>query len=87
LHPAICKSGEAITDGFWAIWKRIGIPGYVQVDNGMSFLGSPPRHRLKKPTTGRYHLVRLIRSDMKINIFGELFPVPPELKLEYVVVT
>jgi len=31
--------------------------------------------------------VRLIRSDSKLNIFGEIFPVPPELKLEYVVAT
>jgi len=31
--------------------------------------------------------VRLIRSDLQINIFGELFPVPPETKLEYVVAT
>ena len=35
---------------------------------------------------GRY-LVRLIRSDLKLNILGELFSVPPELKLEYVVAT
>jgi hypothetical protein len=35
-----------------------------------------PRHRLKKPETGRYHLVRLIRSDLKLNVFGEVFPVP-----------
>ena len=46
-----------------------------------------PRHRLKKPETGKYHLVRLIRSDLKLNVFGEIFPVPPELKLEYVVAT
>ena len=32
-------------------------------------------------------MVRLIRSDLKLNIFGEIFPVPPELKLEYVVAT
>ena len=32
-------------------------------------------------------MVRLIRSDLKLNIFGELFPVQPELKLEYVVAT
>lgn len=31
--------------------------------------------------------MRLIRSDVKINIFGELFPVPAELKLEYVIAT
>jgi hypothetical protein len=46
-----------------------------------------PKHRLKKPETGRYHLVRLIRSNLKLNIFGETFTVPPELKLEYVVAT
>jgi putative transposase len=46
-----------------------------------------PNHRMKKPETGRYHVVRLIRSDLKLNIFGEVFPVPPELKLEYVVAT
>ena len=46
-----------------------------------------PQHRMKKPETGRYHVVRLIRSDLQLNICGELFPVPPELKLEYVVAT
>ncbi len=46
-----------------------------------------PNHRMKKPETGKYHLVRFIRSDLKLNIFGELFPVSPELKLEYVVAT
>ncbi len=46
-----------------------------------------PRHRLKKPETGRYHVVRLIRNDLKLNVFGEIFPVPPELKCEYVVAT
>ncbi len=33
-----------------------------------------PNIALEKPETGRYHLVRLIRSDLKLNIFGELFP-------------
>ena len=46
-----------------------------------------PQQRLEKPETGRYHLVRLIRRDLKLNILGELFSVPPELKLEYVVAT
>lgn len=46
-----------------------------------------PQQRLEKPETGRYHLVRLIRSDLKLNILGELFSVPPELKLEYAVAT
>lgn len=188
LSPSVSKSGQDILDGFWEIWKRMGIPKFVQVDNAMSFFGSPthprgmgplirlclrydvepcfiplsepwrngtieqfndlyqqkflgkvnmattddlrreslvfeqrhnssyrysklggksplkalaatktklrfpdhdkaPRQRLEKPETGRYHLVRLIRSDLKLNIFGELFPVVPELKLEYVMAT
>ncbi len=188
LYPSPSKSGQSILDGIWAIWTRMGIPHHIQIDNAMSFFGSPthphgmgplirlclhndvepwfipmaepwrngmienfndryqqmflgkvimategdlkagslifeqrhnsryrysklggktplkalaasntklrfptaveaPRHRRKKPETGRYHLVRLIRSDLKLNIFGEIFRVPPELQLEYVVAT
>jgi len=188
LYPSPSKSGQSILDGIWAIWTRMGIPNHIQIDNAMSFFGSPahprgmgplirlclhngvepwfipmsepwrngmienfndryqqmflgkvvmssqdelksgslvfeqrhnsryrysklggktplkalaatnvklrfpkegqaPRHQLKKPETGRYHLIRLIRSDLKLNIFGEIFSVPPELKLEYVVAT
>jgi transposase-like protein len=188
LHSSLSKSGEDVLEGTWAIWLRLGIPDNLQVDNAMSFLGSPrypralsqfvrlclqhdvepwfvpmaepwrngnieqfndhyqqkflrkvimtstdelatgtmtfeqrhnssyrysklggktpikalsaskatlrfpnpddkPQQRLEKSETGRYHLVRLIRSDLKLNILGELFPVPPELKLEYVVAT
>lgn len=47
----------------------------------------PPKHPLIKPETGRYHFVRLIRSDLKLDIFGERFSVPPETMLEYVVAT
>ena len=46
-----------------------------------------PKHPLQKPETGRYHVVRLIRSDLKLNVFGEIFPVPPELQYEYVIAT
>jgi putative transposase len=187
LHPSGSKAGQCLNDGFWEIWKRIGIPERVQVDNAMSFFGSPrhprgmgplirlclhtsiepwfipmaepwrngkvewfndlyqqkflgkvmmttadelkagtlafeQRHNstyrysklggetplkalagakvklrfpenetapscLKKPEVGHYHLVRLIRSDLKLNVFGEIFPIAPELKLEYVVAT
>ena len=31
--------------------------------------------------------MRLIRSDLKLNIFGECFAAPPETMLEYVVAT
>ena len=188
IFPSSSKSGQAVLDGFWDTWKRMGIPGRIQIDNAMSFFGSPthprgmgplirlclhndvepwfipmaepwrngmiesfndryqqmflrkvimatkddlksgslnfeqrhnsryrysklggktplqalaasqvklrfpsedeaPRHRMEKPETGKYHVVRLIRSDLKLNIFGETFPVPPEVKLEYVVAT
>jgi len=46
-----------------------------------------PRHPLAKPEAGRYHLVRFIRSDLRVNIFGELFSAPAETQYEYVVAT
>ena len=44
-----------------------------------------PRHPLDKPEEGCYHLVRFIRSDYRLNIFGEMFSAPPETLYEYVV--
>ena len=32
-------------------------------------------------------MVRFIRSDLKLNVFGEIFPVTSELQYEYVVAT
>ena len=188
LYSSLSKSGQEVIEGTWAIWTRMGIPDNLQIDNAMSFCGSPkyprtmsqficfclhhgvepwfipmsepwrngiiekfndhyqqmflgkvtmttndelrsgtlafeqrhnskyrysklggktplkalatmkanlrfpkqedkPQDRLDKPETGRYHLVRLIRSDLKLNIFGELFPVSLAAKLEYVVAT
>lgn len=188
LYPSGTKAGQDLLDGFWEIWKRLGVPEHLQVDNTLSFFGSPkhphgmgplirlclhmnielwfipmaepwrngvieqfnnhyqqkflarvhmatrdvlkqetlmfelrhnsryrysklhgdtplkaltkssaqlrfpettiiPNHFNNKPENGCYHLVRLIRSDLKLNIFGELFPVAPELSHEYVVAT
>jgi len=47
--------------------------------------GYAPRHPLDKPEEGCYHLVRFIRSDCRLNIFGEMFSAPPETQYEYVV--
>ena len=44
----------------------------------------PPIYPLPKPETGYYHLVRLIRSDGLLDVFGEKFSVPPECIYEYV---
>ncbi len=46
-----------------------------------------PRHPLDKPEEGCYHLVRFMRSDCRLNIFGEIFSAPPETQYEYVVAT
>ena len=188
IEPLYSRSGQAVIDGFWALWKRLGIPEHLQVDNEMSFYGSPthprgmgplirlclhsdidlwfipikepwrngvvekfndhygqkflgkvpmnsraellqashafanrhnsyyrysklggktplqtleqrnkklcfptqpqaPRHPLRKPEAGAYHLVRFIRSDLKLNVFGEVFRLSSELQYEYVVAT
>jgi len=44
----------------------------------------PPTHPLPKPETGRYHLVRFIRHDGTLSVFGERFRVPPQAHYEYV---
>jgi len=44
----------------------------------------PPKLPLPKPETGYYHVVRFIRSDALFNLFGETFPMPPEVIYEYV---
>ena len=188
IKPLLNRSGQSMLDGLWSIWKRLGIPCHIQVDNEMVFYGSPtyprgmgplirlclhygvepwfipvrepwrngmvekfndhhqqkflnkismttekellqgslnfeyrhnskyrysklkgqtplkalavsgerlkfpkkeqaPRHPMKKPEGGRYHLIRFIRSDLRLNIFGEIFPVSPDLEYEYVVAT
>ncbi len=188
VQPVPSRSGQSVLDAIWALWKRMGIPDNVQVDNDMAFYGSPthprgmgplirlcllydvhlwfipiaepwrngtvekfndhyrqkflakitlssekelmeasrvyeskhnstyrysklqgqtplkalagmgrklvvpdrkqaPHHPLEKPVAGFYHLVRFIRSDRRLNIFGELFSAPPETQYEYVVAT
>jgi putative transposase len=46
-----------------------------------------PKYPLKKPGAGFYHVVRFIRSDLKLNVFGIIFKVTSELQYEYVVAT
>ncbi len=48
---------------------------------------SVPKTPIKKPESGCYHLIRFIRSDCKLDIFGEHFRVSPDLQYEYVVAT
>jgi putative transposase len=46
-----------------------------------------PKYPLPKPTSGRYHLVRFIRSNLVLDIFGERFNMPSEAEYEYAVAT
>ena len=48
---------------------------------------APPGCPLNKPKHGRYHLVRYIRSDRRLDVFGEKFELPVEATYEYVVAT
>jgi transposase InsO family protein len=188
IEPILSREAQSILDAVYAIWMRMGIPDNLQVDNEMSFYGSPthprgmgplirlclsygvklwfippsepwrngvvekfndhyeqkflnkvimssmlqlrqeslafehrhnstyrysklkgktplkalaatetklifpsksaaPKHPLDKPEEGYYHLVRFIRSNCRLNIFGEMFRVPPQTQYEYVVAT
>jgi putative transposase len=55
----------------------IRFPGSIQA----------PKYPLRKPTTGKYHLVRFIRSNLVLDIFGERFKMPSEAAYEYAVAT
>jgi len=188
IEPMPSQAAQSVLDAVYAVWKRMGIPDNLQVDNEMAFFGSPihprgmgplirlcllygvnlwfippaepwrngvvekfndhyrqkflakitmtsmaqlrqeslayehkhnstyrysklkgqtpltalagrrrklvfpkpqkaPRHPLEKPKEGRYHLVRFIRNDRRLNIFGEVFTAPLETQYEYVVAT
>ncbi len=43
-----------------------------------------PRHPLPKPETGRYHLIRFIRHDRLLDVFGESFRLPATTAYTYV---
>jgi transposase len=46
-----------------------------------------PQCPLRRPETGKYHLVRFIRSDAVLDVFGEKFRLPPDAAYEYAVTT
>ena len=43
-----------------------------------------PHHPLPKPAQGRYHVIRFVRQDGSIDVFGERLRVPPEAVYAYV---
>jgi putative transposase len=42
VEPLFSRTGQSVIDGFWSLWKRIGIPSQLQVDNEMRFYVSQP---------------------------------------------
>jgi transposase InsO family protein len=45
LYASPSKAGQDVVNGVWSIWTRLGIPENIQVDNAMSFFGSPAHPR------------------------------------------
>jgi putative transposase len=45
---------------------------------------TPPPMPFDKPTEGRVSFIRLIRSDLQLEIFGQRWAMPPEASYEYV---
>jgi transposase InsO family protein len=69
--------GKTPLKAFAAMEKKLVFPSKSNI----------PKHPLDKPEEGFYHLVRFIRSECRLDIFGEKFPAPPETQYEYVVAT
>ncbi|MDP3015868.1 MAG: IS481 family transposase, partial [Deltaproteobacteria bacterium] len=44
-EPMPSKAAQSVLDAVYAVWKRMGIPDNLQVDNEMAFFGSPTHPR------------------------------------------
>lgn len=65
------------------------LPAMQQAGQALRFpeAAVAPRVPLPMPVTGCYHLVRFVRSDRHLDVFGERFLLPPEAEYAYVVAT
>ena len=45
IEPMPSKAAQSVLDAVYAVWKRMGIPDNLQVDNEMAFFGSPTHPR------------------------------------------
>jgi len=41
IEPMPSQAAQSVLDAVYAVWKRMGIPDNLQVDNEMAFFGSP----------------------------------------------
>ena len=91
LRPA-SLAFEARHNGRYRYTRLLGQTPCAALDTQHHALRFPaqeasPTVPLPKPEGGRYHVVRFIRSDRRLDVFGERFLVPPEAKYAYVVGT
>jgi transposase InsO family protein len=45
IEPMASKAAQSVLDAVYAVWKRMGIPDNLQVDNELAFFGSPTHPR------------------------------------------
>lgn len=74
-------------------WRYSGISGKTPLGTlaeksvKLKFPTGDPAKKIVKPQSGKYHVVRFIRSDLLLDVFGEKFAMPGEVKYEYVKAT
>ena len=74
-------------------WRYSALKGKtplsVLVDNSakLKFPVGNAQPKIAKPRQGKYHVIRFIRSGLTLDVFGEKFAMPGEVKYEYVKAT
>ncbi len=91
LGPA-SRAFEAKHNSRYRYTKLRGLTPLAALQGAQATLRFPatdraPQVPLPTPEAGRYHLVRFIRSDQALDVFGERFRLPPDVEYEYVVAT
>jgi hypothetical protein len=91
LLPA-ARAFDAKRNSRWRYQKNRGLTpndALVHAKTQLRFPNHPipPSLPLSKPTSGRYHLIRFVRSDRRIDLFGERYILPRDTTYEYVTAT
>lgn len=94
-HPELCSQSLLFEARHNSRYRYSTLNGKTPMDtlqaSGLKLRfppeGTPPRHPLPQPESGRYHLVRFVRGDGLLDVFGEKFAAPPECIYEYVRLT
>lgn len=74
-------------------WRYSGLDGKTPLGTlaekavKLKFPTGDPAKKIVRPRRGKYHVIRFIRSDLLLDVFGEKFAMPGEVKYEYVKAT